>query len=128
MGIGPLSKIVGENRTLLELWLKTHCSTPVVSGILGYLLSCIKGVHSPFDFEWEFWIALEALQGKRPHLSLGNLIVFLVLLQKAQDSFPVALGTSGNISSCLRKVMPAFKLLRHVRIPLESPHGNRTSS
>ena len=35
---------------LLELWWETRDSFRVVTGILGKLLSCIKGVEPSFDF------------------------------------------------------------------------------
>ena len=46
-----ISRLVGVNVALLELWLESQGSSQVEMGISGNLLSCIKGVHHTFDFQ-----------------------------------------------------------------------------
>ena len=47
---GLISKLVGENWALPEMWQEPRCATRVATGISGNLLSCIEGVQPPFNF------------------------------------------------------------------------------
>ena len=42
-----------------------QCSSRFVTVFLGTLWFSIKKIEAPYMFDWEYWIALHAIQGKR---------------------------------------------------------------
>ena len=54
-----------ENGALLVLWQVLRCSYPVVTGMSGNFLSCVKGIKDPFEAQEASWVSLETLQQKR---------------------------------------------------------------
>ena len=84
----------------------------VAMGILGKLLSSIKGIKPPFEF-WEGTLDFsQGTAGENDLISCwgGNIMVFLELRQEACGSSRVVMGTSGNLSCCLREVKSPFEL------------------
>ena len=148
---GFLSSRCRRLGTLLELRWEFQGSPPVVTRISGFLLSFNTGVrvrlmlcHATrlssrvvkggssllLSFEGELRIDLQVLQGKMASSSIeeGNLMVFLKSWQEHWCSSRVVMGTSGNISCCLRKVKSLSSCKKESRIALESLQGNRAIS
>lgn len=74
-------------------------------------------------------LLLRHCRGIGPHLILrGECCDVSLVAVGSLGSSRVASGTSGNLSCCLRKVMPHFKSRGHVGIPLQLLLGNTDSS
>lgn len=109
---------------------KTWGSSRVVTGILGSLLSCQKGVKPPFQLQGELRISPKSLQGNWASSRIegfgiwwfssscgGKLGLPLKLQCGPQGTSFVASGESGLLASCEGSL----------EIPLGSPEGNWAS-
>ena len=94
-----------------------QCSSRFVTVFLGTLWSSIKKIEAPYVFDWEYGIALHAMQGNRASFpsegdvsydfsSYGRILVYirelqrdghskLHFVQRSQDSCVVMRDTSG---------------------------------
>ena len=104
--MGFHSSCHGDLRDPLVLPQQSQVSFQIVRGSVGLLSNYFQGLFSP---------------------GRGNLVVFLKLRWIALGLSRVSMGTSGNLSCCLREVK-SFKLRAALRIPNNLLQGNRASS
>ena len=88
-----------------------QCSSRFVTVFLGTLWCSIKKIESPYVFDWEYGIALHAMQGNRAsfpsegdvsyHFSLcGRNLGYIRAVQRGWPfETPLCLATSGLLSS-----------------------------
>ena len=109
----------------LELRQKAWGSSKFLQVNLGNLACCLKVVKSPFELRGSAQDCSRVTAGEIGHISPRRdyLMLFLKLRPEALGSSRVVMGTSGNLSSCLRLVKAPFAVRVLCRIALKSLRG-----
>ena len=99
-------------RLPLWLWQRALLQLGLGRFLLGILYSCISFLALMSSWDSEHGVPHKSLQGNQDssHVERGISCFFLDLGWEAQDSSPVATGTSGYLLWCLRGVRAPFKL------------------